>query len=70
MIIFERIIVLMLILVALYLVLGNSAGFNSAISGLGKFNIASLLTLQGRDCINAFGVKIGCESTDVDVIFN
>jgi hypothetical protein len=70
MIIIERIVILMLILVVLYLVLANSSGFNSVMGGLGKFNIASLLTLQGRDCINAFGVKIGCESTGVDVIFD
>lgn len=68
----ERVIILMLVLVVLYLLLANTNGFNSVVTALGKVNLSTLGVLQGRGCIDALGVKIGCAgpSTDVDVIFD
>lgn len=57
----EKIIGIMLSLVALYLVLANSSAFNSIMSGLGKFNIATLGVLQGRK-VDAYGVTLGGNS--------
>lgn len=57
----EKVIGVMLTLVALYLVLANSSAFNSIMTALGKFNIATLGVLQGRK-VEAYGVTLGGNS--------
>ena len=60
----EKVVGLMLLLVALYLVLANSGAFNSILKGLSAFNVAILGTLQGRYVEGVGGVKVGGNSID------
>jgi hypothetical protein len=54
----DRYLIIFGVLIAIFLIVRNRQGFDSAIRGIGALNIASIGAFQGN-CIDAFGVQIG-----------